>query len=92
MAFAGAGAAGVIPRNNTDVAAELARLRRRVMALEAALTPSTFTKQALIGEFRIPVTVYDDDGGETTTMVTVPWTTTKEIMAAIRELADGGAR
>jgi hypothetical protein len=52
-------------------------------ALREALTPSEITKAAYIGEFEFPVKAYDEDGEELTFPATVPWTTIKEIMAAI---------
>ena len=52
--------------------------------LAEALTPSAETKAAYIGEFSFPIEVSDEDGDPVTISVTVPWTTTKEIMAAIR--------
>lgn len=51
----------------------------RVEELEGALTPSAETKAAFIGEFQFLVEEYGE--------VAVPWTTVKEIMAAIRALA-----
>lgn len=62
-----------------------------IAALTEALTPSAETKAAYIGEFRFDVMVraLDPDEDELVPMtVTVPWTTTKEIMAAIRERAN----
>jgi hypothetical protein len=52
-------------------------------ALREALTPSEGTKAAYIGEFEFPVKAYDEDGEEVTFPASVPWTTIKEIMAAI---------
>jgi len=49
-----------------------------------ALTPSAETKAAYSGEFRFPVIDHDEDGNELTGHMIVPWTTIKEIMAAIR--------
>lgn len=61
-------------------AAEIARLRE-------ALTPSASTKAAYIGEFSFMVDDLgvDEDGDtfECQREITVPWTTVKEIMAAI---------
>ena len=53
--------------------------RRRIKALEEALTPSAGTKYAFLGEFRQAV------GSR---KVTIEWTTIKEIMQAIRDHAD----
>ena len=63
-----------------DMVAEIERLR-------AALTPSVETKAAYMGEFTIPWPDHDEDGNEVTRRVNVPWTTIKEIMAAIRAYA-----
>jgi hypothetical protein len=60
---------------------------RRYAALEESLTPSPETKSAYIGEFSFGITEYDSDGDEHTRLVSVPWTTTKEIMAKIKEYA-----
>lgn len=61
----------------------LPELCREVLRLREALTPSAATKTAYIGEFS-----WSDDcyGGSVTR--TVPWTTVKEIMAAIRKRAE----
>ncbi len=59
----------------------------RIEALEAALRPSAETKAAYIGEFSHRVTSISDDGEEQYFDATVPWTTIKEIMAAIRARA-----
>jgi hypothetical protein len=50
--------------------------------LREALTPSAETKAAYIGEFKF--TAYEADEA----FVTVPWTTIKEIMAAIMKRAE----
>lgn len=55
--------------------------------LREALTPSLETKQAYMGEFSIPFPMLDEDGGEVIAKVNVPWTTIKEIMAAVRARA-----
>jgi hypothetical protein len=56
--------------------------------LEEALTPSAATKAAYIGEFSFSIDEQGDDQMcEVTRKVDVPWTTIKEIMAAIRERA-----
>ena len=52
-----------------------------------ALTPSTATKVAYIGEFSFTVEDCDEDGEHFTRRVYVPWDTTKQIMAAIRARA-----
>lgn len=53
--------------------------------LTEALTPSAETKAAYMGEFEFTI----PDGPENRT-VTVPWTTIKDIMAAIRTRATEG--
>lgn len=54
-----------------------------------ALTPSARTKALHLGEYKFDVEVNDDtapeDGYVRTETMTVPWTTVKEIMAAIRK-------
>lgn len=67
----------------------LATLTARVAELEAALTPSGDTKAAYIGEFKFTFLAGLDEFGDDLTYenVTVPWTTVKEIMAAIRAYA-----
>lgn len=55
--------------------------------LTQALTPSSITKAALLGEFQFSAERFDGQGESYAVTVTVPWTTTKEIMAAIRKLA-----
>lgn len=60
--------------------AEIARLRE-------ALTPSGHTKAAYIGEFSFAVEISHPRLGGEQRRVDVPWTTIKEIMAAIRERA-----
>ncbi len=61
-------------------AAELERLRE-------ALTPSADTKEAYIGEFRFNFPIRDHNGDDRVYTPNVPWTTIKEIMAAIRARA-----
>lgn len=65
---------------------ELKSLREEVEALRAALTPSAETKAAYMGEFRFKFSVRWE-GEEIDFMPTVPWTTIKEIMAAIQRQA-----
>ena len=64
----------------------------RAAALDKALTPSGDTKAAYMGEFSFDVreSRYDEETGELIEegrKVYVPWTTIKEIMAAIRSRA-----
>lgn len=65
----------------------IASLNAEVERLREALTPSGDTKAAYIGEFSFGITrTGEDDEGdpcEFTETVPVPWTTIKEIMAAI---------
>ena len=70
---------------------EVATLKGRVAELEAVLTPSARTKAALIGEFSFAIDVMEpdadgDDAEVVSREITVPWTTIKEIMSAIRRL------
>jgi len=60
-----------------------ARLRAEVERWKEAATPSTETKAAYWGEFHISDEILDDEGNYITRKVAVPWTTVKEIMAAI---------
>lgn len=68
--------------------AQLAERDGQLLALRGALTPSTDTKVAYMGEFRMNVRLRLD-GDEELRTIYVPWTTIKEIMAAIRNLAGG---
>ena len=74
----------------TITGAEYVRLMAENAKLRAALTPSGETKAAYIGEFSFSIYVGEDDGEEIFQRITVPWTTVKEIMAAI--LTRAGAR
>lgn len=57
-------------------------------ALVEALTPSGETKAHYSGEFFFEVDHYDEESQEVLSRrVTVPWTTVKEIMSAIRARA-----
>jgi hypothetical protein len=53
-----------------------------------ALTPSCETKAAYMSEFSIDVPMFDEHGEEFTQQINVPWTTIKEIMAAISKRAE----
>ncbi|MBO9194300.1 hypothetical protein J5277_09300 [Rhizobium sp. 16-449-1b] len=71
-----------------------AHLRGKITELQAAndnlreaLTPSGSTKAAYHGEFKFSQTAVDEDGDEYSYSVYVPWTTVKEIMAAIAKRA-----
>jgi len=76
---------------NIEIVKACSTFRTRVAALEGALTPDGDTKAAFIGEFKfsIDLNVEDEDGEpqEIQHQVYVPWDTTKEIMAAIRNYA-----
>lgn len=61
----------------------IAELEAENKRLREALTPSAETKAAYIGEFSWLVNVYG-----TETELFVPWSTVKEIMAAIRKRAN----
>lgn len=71
----------------------LATAERERDALIEALTASGDTKAAYIGEFKFDVAIWDHeagedgDGAEIMQRTFVPWTTVKEIMAAIRARA-----
>ena len=66
----------------------LRNARDLVERVTEALTPSAETEAAYIGEFQIDSLIgYDKHGNELHHSVDVPWTTIKEIMAAIRERA-----
>ena len=56
--------------------------------LQEALTPSAETKAAYMHEFRMTIPDVGDDGAEYTRTVNIPWTTIKEIIAAIRNRAN----
>lgn len=71
---------------SVTLAEQVSRMRAELEALEAALTPSAATKAAYIGEFSFGVTL-SAGGDEDYRRITVPWTTVKEIMAAIRAYA-----
>jgi DNA repair exonuclease SbcCD ATPase subunit len=72
-----------------ELQSENAALKARVEALEGALDPNQ-TKAAYMGEFAFPVEDMDEDGNEYTRKQYVPWTTIKEIMAAILTRAAPG--
>ena len=63
---------------------EAAEASAREKALEA-LTPSAETKAAYVGEFQFSVPDFGNPAGHR--FVEVPWTTIKEIMAAIKARA-----
>lgn len=59
----------------------------RMDALREALTPSCDTKAAYMGEFYFSLPDFDERGNEIEYRINVPWTTIKDIMAAIRTRA-----
>ena len=61
---------------------------RKYAALDSALTPSPDTKAAYIGEFHFLIDVASETGEPYSQKVTVPWTTTKDIMKAIKKYAE----
>ena len=77
-------------------AADLRLILSALSSQAEALEPSGDTKAAYSGEFKFKVTAWrenedeesDDEWEEYLTDVTVPWTTIKEIMAAIKSRAD----
>lgn len=86
----------IVEKRCIDRGHKLAAAQARVAALEAengrlreALTPSTATKQAYIGEFTYSCQGVDERGDACTERRTVPWTSIKEIMAAILARALG---
>ncbi len=89
--------AALCPQTVSSLATELLALRKRVDELEGALKPSAATKAAYIGEFTIAVEriVNEDeepvddgaDAPDPYDHIQVPWTTIKQIMAAIRAYA-----
>lgn len=67
-----------------DLLARLEALSAEREGLIEALTPSGETKAAYIGEFKFKTCVgFDEDSHDIMAEITVPWTTIKEIMAAI---------
>jgi hypothetical protein len=75
----------------TEAATELATLKLQLAERDEALTPSAETKAAYMGEFSFVIPqAQEDEHGEAVEVdqrVYVPWTTIKEIMAAIRARA-----
>ena len=63
--------------------AEVATLRASEARMREALNPSGDTKAAYMGEFSVPLPDTDEDGNEVMRQINVPWTTIKQIMAAI---------
>jgi len=74
-------------RRHQQVEAALAAQAADIARLREALEPSAGTKAAYCGEFSFTIEDRDEDGEECFRHVSVPWTTVKEIMAAIRARA-----
>ena len=70
-----------------EVTQALAEVTAQRDALVEALTPSADTKAAYMSEFSMGVRLSDERGNEQSRSITIPWTTIKEIMSAIRERA-----
>lgn len=80
--------APLIPKIVEDAADTLEQQAAEVLRLSKALEPSAETKAAYHGEFYFEIEDGESDAGiERHRRVYVPWTTTKEIMAAIRARA-----
>lgn len=62
--------------------------KAEIKRLKNALTPSAETKAAYLGEFSFSLCVREEDGEEIFERITVPWSTVKEIMAAILARAE----
>jgi hypothetical protein len=71
-----------------QASAKLVEQQNEIERLKAALTPSAETKAAYWGEFSFSLCVGEEDGEEMFERITVPWTTVKEIMAAILARAE----
>lgn len=68
----------------------LATVEAENTKLRKALAPSAETKAAYMGEFSFEIEEFDEDCELRTRKVEVPWTTIKEIMAAISRQALAG--
>lgn len=66
-----------------QVVRPLEDMRALIARFTEALTPSGDTKAAYHGEFYFEIEDRDEDGEECLRRICVPWTTVKEIMAAI---------
>ena len=75
------------PASILDLIASARRDEEEIERLKEALTPSGATKAAYHGEFKFTQYGRDDDGDDYSYETYVPWTTVKEIMAAIRARA-----
>ena len=70
-----------------DYRARAERAEAEAEKLREALAPSGDTKAEYMGEFSFGFPVIDENGNDAWQIVYVPWTTIKEIMAAIRARA-----
>ena len=68
---------------NDEQAAIIVDQRLEILRLREALAPSGDTKASYMGEFSFSLTRTGECGDEYSEKVYVPWTTIKEIMAAI---------
>jgi hypothetical protein len=66
-----------------DAAATVRNAAEALTVMREALTPSVETKAAYMGEFSFTI----EEGEYGSRIIPVPWTTIKEIMAAIRDFA-----
>ena len=62
-------------------------LQGQIDAYRAALTPSSETKAAYIGEVKFKQDYTDENGEEHIESILVPWTSMKEFMALVRGYA-----
>ena len=82
----------LINPDGPEAAEALSQLTREVEAYREALTASGETKAEYIGEFSFDLPVgFDRHGNDLHRSFDVPWTTIKEIMAAIRKRALSGS-
>jgi DNA repair exonuclease SbcCD ATPase subunit len=66
----------------------MGQLEQQIEHFREALTPSSETKVAYMGEFSVPWPEVDPDGHEYIRRINVPWVTIKEIMKAILARAE----
>ena len=75
-------------KETLELESKLAERDAEIARLVEALTPSGATKHAYLGEFKFDIDGEDWDGNEQSISVTVPWTTTKEMMMAVLSRAE----
>lgn len=73
-------------RIDTD-ARRIAELEGEVDRLREAVTPSTETKRAYMGEFSVPLPEIDENGDEYIRRINIPWTEIKKVMKMIETRA-----